>query len=165
MRDIYYINQVIKWIPPKGFYSNTYISFFSHIEKYDYSQKIVILNMTIWIWLFFWKLIEYDYLQYDYYFRKSKIWLFAIWLFFEKNEEIWLFAIRVIFLVSTIIGLFAISGAKHRFPVLFFPAFYWQNKKPKGMFFFTRKLNQTKTPTHVIFYPSNITWLLRENKT
>ena len=82
--------------------------------------------MTIWIWLFFWKFIEYDYLQYDYYFRKSKIWLFAIWLFFEKNEEIWLFAIRVIFLVSTIIGLFTISGLKHRFPVLFFPAFYWQ---------------------------------------
>ena len=40
--------------------------------------------MTIWIWLFFWKFWEYDYLQYDYYFRKSEIWLFAIWLFFEK---------------------------------------------------------------------------------
>ena len=48
-----------------------------------------ILNMTIWIWLLFWKNIKYDYLQYDYFFENEKIWLFVIWLFFWKNSHIW----------------------------------------------------------------------------
>ena len=70
--------------PTHRFFFKSYFILNSHIWKIWLFAKIVILNMTIWIWLFFWKFWEYDYLQYDYYFRKSEIWLFAIWLFFEK---------------------------------------------------------------------------------
>ena len=34
------------------------------------------------------KKLKYDYLQYNYFFRNGKIWLFAIWVFFQKKSHI-----------------------------------------------------------------------------
>ena len=86
------------------------IYFFSRIKKIWLFAKIIIRNMTILIWLFFWaymtipnmtifwddnmiftvymKKHKYDYLQYDYFFENFEIWLFAIWVFFQKLSHI-----------------------------------------------------------------------------